>query len=330
MEEEKSPTQSPEFVDYSEKYKPLPWVEKNGFPHWVVVFVWYFVGLFCFQLITNLLVLLIVIIPNVPDLLNEDLVLAAVKEHIDITFIINSIGQFLVIGLASFLISKAHASPNEHYNFLRLRLSKNVWMVTGISVFLIASSWIFVNFLGWLNFLFFDWLSNYFSFLSLFKEMQSQMGELISSFILSDNSVFWGLIYIGLVPAIFEEIMFRGYILRALEKSWGITAAIIVSGFLFGIYHLQPSNILPLACVGILLAYVTYISDSLIPAMILHFLYNGSQVIYASMNPEFAEVEFSLEFDIPIYLIISSMILTAGLLYLLYQIKLKTKPESEV
>ncbi len=154
------------------------------------------------------------------------------------------------------------------------------------------------------------------------------MLEVITGFIKSDNAVIYGLIYIALVPAIFEEVMFRGYIQRALENSWGIKAAIIVSGFMFGAYHLQPANLLPLSFLGMIFAYVTYISNSLIPAMILHFINNGSQVVYGSMNPEFLEAAADpTDIGLPWFMIILSVIVTTSLLLLMY--KMKTKADYE-
>jgi hypothetical protein len=128
-----------------------------------------------------------------------------------------------------------------------------------------------------------------------------------------------------LVPAIFEEVMFRGYIQRALEKSWGIWAAIIVSAFMFGAYHLQPANLLPLSFLGFIFAYVTYISNSLIPAMILHFINNGSQVVYGSLNPEFLEQASSADIPLPWFMIILSVIVTTALLLLMHKMKMKSE-----
>ena len=96
---------------------------------------------------------------------------------------------------------------------------------------------------------------------------------------------------------------------------------------MFGAYHLQPSNLLPLSLLGMIFAYVTYISDSLIPAMILHFINNGSQVIYVSMNPEFLEAAEPSEAVLPWFLIILSMFVTVSLLLLMHKMKMKEEYE---
>jgi membrane protease YdiL (CAAX protease family) len=157
-------------------------------------------------------------------------------------------------------------------------------------------------------------------------EMQETMAEMISDFLKSDNVLLLGIFHIGVVPAICEEIMYRGYVQRAFEKSWGIMAAILISGAIFGAYHLQISNFLPLATLGVFLAYVTYISDSLIPAMVAHFVNNGGQVIASNFYPEMLDEQISPEMEIPIFLISLSIVLTSALLYYLYSLRLKDKP----
>ena len=326
MEEEKYPTQQHNDISYKRVEEPplLSWTERTGFSHWAVAFGWMLVGLIAFQLIANILALIFVL-PHVSDPTDTNALISAIQENLNSTFVANSIGQFLIIGLASYLLSKAHAVKGQHHEFLRLKTSPNLALNTGLSVLLLVSSWGVVALLGWLNMNFFDWLVEVFPGLSFFKDLQSQMAELITGFIKSENALIYGLIYIALVPAIFEEVMFRGYIQRALEKSWGVWAAIIVSSIMFGAYHLQPSNLLPLAFIGFVLAYVTYISDSLIPAMILHFLNNGSQVVYGSMNPEFLAQATSSDIGLPWGLVILSVIVFPALFLLMYKMNPKSQ-----
>lgn len=327
MEEEKRASQNQEESGYTAvDQAPLqaPWVERNGFSHWAVAFAWVFIGLFAFQILGGI-VSVILIIPTLENFSDPQVVIEALTQNVSIQLQANSIGQFLIIGLASYLISKAHTVRGKHHEFLRLKSSPNLVRNTLLSIVLLVSSWGVVGLLGWLNINFFEWLVSIFPKLSFFQDLQDQMLEIITGFIKSDNALIYGLIYIALVPAIFEEIMFRGYIQGALEKSWGIWPAIIVSSLLFGAYHLQPSNILPLAFIGFILAFVTYISDSLIPAMILHFINNGSQVVYGSLNPEFLEMSTSSDVPMPWFLIILSVIVTTALLLLMH--RMKTKPD---
>ncbi len=301
-------------------YPQAPWVERNGFAHWAMAMIWVFVGLIAFQVVGGI-ISAILIIPSVSDPTNMEAIQQAFTQRLDLVFIGNSAGQLLIIGLASYMISKLHAVKGQHLEFLRLKTSPNVWKISALGAILFVVVQPTVYLIGWINFVIFDQLVQVFPSLEFFLELQDSMAEMIKGFISTENAVLLALIHIGLVPAVFEEVMFRGYIQRAFEKSWGVVAAILISGLLFGLYHLQPSNILPLATLGILLAYITYISDSLIPAMIAHLLNNGGQVIAGASYPEFLDQEMSTSFEMPVLLVIGSIILTSGLLYLMLKMK---------
>jgi sodium transport system permease protein len=85
----------------------------------------------------------------------------------------------------------------------------------------------------------------------------------------------WVLLILALVPAVCEELAFRGFILSGFRHSGRRWRAIVASAVVFGLVHgvLQQSI---LACLlGILLGYLAVQSGSILPGMIFHFLYNG-------------------------------------------------------
>jgi sodium transport system permease protein len=89
------------------------------------------------------------------------------------------------------------------------------------------------------------------------------------------RSLLLGLIAYALTPAICEEIAFRGLILSGLHRRFRPRNAILVSAFLFALYHLNVFLFLPAFGLGIVLGLLTVRSRSLVPAMLFHFLYNG-------------------------------------------------------
>ena len=117
--------------------------------------------------------------------------------------------------------------------------------------------------------------------------------------------------------------------MRALEKSGGIVMALIVSSLLFGAFHLQLTNLLPLATLGFLLAYVTYITDSLIPAMVAHLVNNGGQVIIGVLFPSTLDLTQPENFDLPIYLVVLSFVVTGALLYVMINIKRRSHTSAD-
>jgi uncharacterized protein len=83
----------------------------------------------------------------------------------------------------------------------------------------------------------------------------------------------------SIAAPIFEEIMFRGFLLPSLTRYIPVWAAIVVSGFIFAIAHLSLSEVLPLATLGIILGVVYTRSRNLLAPMLLHSLWNSGTLI---------------------------------------------------
>ncbi|OCR02326.1 abortive phage infection protein [Oscillatoriales cyanobacterium USR001] len=86
-------------------------------------------------------------------------------------------------------------------------------------------------------------------------------------------AVFFGTASIA--APIFEEIMFRGFLLSSLTRYLPVWGAILVSGFVFAIAHLNISEVLPLAILGIVLGFVYTRSRNLLASMLVHSLWNS-------------------------------------------------------
>src|SRR5205814_7500437 len=72
-----------------------------------------------------------------------------------------------------------------------------------------------------------------------------------------------------------EELFFRGFAFPALKKSWGLVAAILVSGALFSILHMDPVGFVGLMEIGVMLAALRWWSGSLWAAVLGHAVNNG-------------------------------------------------------
>ncbi|MEG1475792.1 MAG: CPBP family intramembrane glutamic endopeptidase [Longicatena sp.] len=81
------------------------------------------------------------------------------------------------------------------------------------------------------------------------------------------------ILLVCVVAPIFEEYLFRGYILGTLKK-YGTVFAIVISAFVFSLMHGNLVQSLPTFFIGIVLAYVTIESGSLLPAICIHFINN--------------------------------------------------------
>ncbi|MEM7356715.1 MAG: CPBP family glutamic-type intramembrane protease, partial [Acidobacteriota bacterium] len=86
----------------------------------------------------------------------------------------------------------------------------------------------------------------------------------------------WELLFlVAILPGICEEIAFRGVLLHALRRSFHPIALCLVTGLVFGLFHISLIRLLPTAALGVLLAAVTLLTGSIFPAMLWHALNNA-------------------------------------------------------
>ena len=78
---------------------------------------------------------------------------------------------------------------------------------------------------------------------------------------------------------IFEEIMFRGFLLPSLTRYLPVWGAILTSSLLFAIAHLSLSEVLPLATLGMVLGIVYTRSRNLLSSILLHSLWNAGTLL---------------------------------------------------
>ena len=84
----------------------------------------------------------------------------------------------------------------------------------------------------------------------------------------------WALAMFALVPALCEELVFRGVLARALGRRLPIALAAAISGAVFAAYHLSLVQALPTLTLGFLLAVIAIRAGSVLPTMLAHALNN--------------------------------------------------------
>ena len=78
---------------------------------------------------------------------------------------------------------------------------------------------------------------------------------------------------------LFEEFLFRGFLLPSLTRYVPVWVAICLSGLLFGVAHLSLSEIIPLTTLGIILGIVYARTKNLLAPMLLHSLWNSTTLV---------------------------------------------------
>lgn len=90
------------------------------------------------------------------------------------------------------------------------------------------------------------------------------------------------LIFFGtacIAAPVFEELIFRGFLLPSLTRYMPVWGAIFTSGLVFAIAHLSLSEVLPLATLGIVLGFLYTRSRNLLAPMIVHSLWNSGTLL---------------------------------------------------
>lgn len=97
---------------------------------------------------------------------------------------------------------------------------------------------------------------------------------------------------LAVAPAVCEELLFRGYLLRALLAASSQRNAIVISAVLFGGFHvlttdaLAAGRLLPSTFLGLILGWVAWRTASAVPGMLLHAVHNGLLLVLAYYRDE--------------------------------------------
>lgn len=98
-------------------------------------------------------------------------------------------------------------------------------------------------------------------------------------------------VFIAVFPGIFEEICFRGGLLYGLRKRFHPVVLCLVTGAVFGLFHMSLFRILPTAYLGVVLAAVTLLTGSLLPAMLWHALNNATAVALGMQGIDITQLD---------------------------------------
>ncbi len=125
------------------------------------------------------------------------------------------------------------------------------------------------------------------------------------------------MVVIGIIPAIGEEVLFRGVLQRKLMEQWASPhLAIWVAAALFSAIHVQFYGFVPRMLLGALFGYLYYWSGNLWVAIFAHFVNNGFMVLMLYLHHQ-KMIDYNIEDNesVPWSAALISLIATAALLY---------------
>lgn len=230
---------------------------------------------------------------------------------------LNQLGTFILpVLLYSYLVSIAPMS------FLKLT-EKPKTLVLSVSFLIIFSILPFLNFIEGINesMVFPAFLNNVEEWIIDKEEKAAYLTEII----IQTNTMpglLLNLLVVALIPAIGEELLFRGVLLKLLKDiTRNAHWAVIISAILFSAFHLQFYGFLPRFTLGLVLGYLFVFTGNLWVPIFIHFVNNAAAVIVYNLHYN-GYITTSMEdfgtLDNPVY-IIGSLLLTLWFISIIYK-----------
>jgi Predicted metal-dependent membrane protease len=93
-------------------------------------------------------------------------------------------------------------------------------------------------------------------------------------------------INIAIITPIVEEVVFRGFIFSRLRKAMNPVAAAAISGVMFGLVHGNIIAFVYATVLGIFMALVMEKYNSILPAILCHMVFNGTNLALEYIAPD--------------------------------------------
>jgi membrane protease YdiL (CAAX protease family) len=209
-------------------------------------------------------------ITNISDLSNPETL--RILKYFQV---VQSIGVFII---PPFILGWLFHGQVAEY----LSLNKPVNFASVLLVLLLSfAASPFINFIGEMNanMQLPEWLSGVENWM---KNAEESAAELTEAFLKVDNlgGLFFNIFMVAVLPAIGEELLFRGVIQRIFTNwtkniHWGVW----ISAILFSAMHMQFYGFVPRMFLGVLFGYLLVWSGSMWLPIIAHFMNNAIAVV---------------------------------------------------
>jgi sodium transport system permease protein len=121
----------------------------------------------------------------------------------------------------------------------------------------------------------------------LYPKSEATSQSLASLMAIVQQAPLWQvLLLMAVLPAICEELAFRGFILSGLRHTGHKWAAIVVSAVFFGVTHVILQQALVTCVVGVVIGYIVIQSGSLLTGMVFHMTHNALFLTAGRFLPE--------------------------------------------
>jgi membrane protease YdiL (CAAX protease family) len=253
-------------------------------------------------------------LPNLPDALKN-------AQNANLSRALQFISTFFFMAVPSIVFARImNRKPFEYIGFNSAISGKQVFIIVGIMFMglFVSGTLSSVNEMIPIS----KTAETYFK--SLEDEYNKEMMVIANMKSLQDYLL--SLTIIALLPAIFEEMLFRGVLQPIMVNlSKNVFTGILITSIVFSAIHISYYGFLPRLALGLIIGYIFYFSKNLWLASITHFLYNayGVTQMYALSKQGMLTADAMKDDVVSIYY----GLLAAGALFVLFKF---FKRESEV
>ncbi|MDX5417750.1 MAG: CPBP family intramembrane metalloprotease [Hymenobacteraceae bacterium] len=235
--------------------------------------------------------------------------------------------SFVVAPLAMLRFMKVNI---DHYlNWKKIPLPAMILLAGMLIIFIMPANSLIINWNAKLNLP--EFMAGFEEWARAKEDELAELTKLIANFGTLPR-LLAGLLVIAVIPAIGEELVFRGILQRQVHR-WSGNAhiAVWVAAIIFSTIHVQFFGFVPRMLLGALFGYLYLWSGNIWVPIVAHFFNNGFTVFLLYLQQTGA-IDFNVESTepMPIYAILLSAVLSAAVIYYLYKqfMLTPTRPES--
>src|SRR5579859_5580033 len=153
-----------------------------------------------------------------------------------------------------------------------------------ITIAFMATNSLFIDWNAHLNFP--ESMKGFESWARTYEDRAEELTKYMTQFS-SPGEFLFAFVVIAILPALGEELVFRGMLQPQLfQATKNIHVAIWGSAILFSAFHLQFFGFVPRMLLGALFGYLYYWSGNLLMSMFAHFVNNGFSVLMLYLNQQ--------------------------------------------
>ena len=223
--------------------------------------------------------------------------------------LLSAILSFLVPALLFGYFSSPRSMP-----YVGLQKSISPELIAASILFLVAVQ----PFVGWIGEL--NSMINFGSLQKAMQEAEAGYTRALQAFLRMDDAgdLIINLLIMALLPAIAEELFFRGALQKVMHRLMKMPVfAILFSSAVFAVLHGTIFKFLPIFALGLMLGTIYHVTRNIWYTIIIHFLNNALAVlaVYFSNKSEMIKKLANDDISIAWYIAAISLVATAAIIY---------------